>query len=364
MRPDDKHGDERGAFWRRVTQAAEAALAQEGAVGPIDVFRYMGLLQPSHFDNWRRGHEEFPVLEKWILVGPAKFEQTLKYFAEWVKERNLAGIEAPYLCRMPSGVVRLRVTEDGEAEREKFYATRYAAADVPARKTKQITEKLTKAPDLVVFEKVSEEGNCSECGAELTDGSFLCMEKGKPLCLACADLDHLVFLPAGDTALSRRSRKHSSLSAVVVRFNRRHRRYERQGLLVTSAALEKAEQECVADAPERASRREVAAVAREAQDAVFINEMTAAILKLYAKCPASEARAIAAHAGQRGSGRVGRSAAGRALNERALELAVRAHIRHEHTNYDTLLMQGTDRTDARALVRDAIERVVEKWSGI
>jgi hypothetical protein len=68
-------------------------------------------------------------------------------------------------------------------------------------------------------------------------GSFLSMEKGQPLCLSCADLDHLVFLPAGDTALSRRSRKHSPLSAVVVRFNRARKRYERQGLLVTNAVL-------------------------------------------------------------------------------------------------------------------------------
>ena len=37
---------------------------------------------------------------------------------------------------------------------------------------------------------------CSECGAELGRGSFLRMEKQKPLCTECADLDHLVFLPS------------------------------------------------------------------------------------------------------------------------------------------------------------------------
>jgi len=46
----------------------------------------------------------------------------------------------------------------------------------------------------------------------------------------------------------------------------------------------------------------------------------------------------------------------------AEKLAVIAHVRHEHTDYDELLMQGTDRLEARALVRDQIDRVLESWS--
>lgn len=65
---------------------------------------------------------------------------------------------------------------------------------------------------------------------------------GRPRCLDCADLGHLVFLPRGDTALTRRSREASVLSAVVVRFDRRHGRYERQGVLVEEEALAPAEE--------------------------------------------------------------------------------------------------------------------------
>jgi hypothetical protein len=97
------------------------------------------------------------------------------------------------------------------------------------------------------------------------------MENGQPLCLTCADLDQLVFLPAGDTALSRRSRKHSSLAAVVVRFNRKRKRYERQGLLVTEEALAKAEEECVTDASARAAARGRAALARQEEDREFVS---------------------------------------------------------------------------------------------
>jgi hypothetical protein len=225
------------------------------------------------------------------------------------------------------------------------------------------TPAINKPADLVVFEKVSAEGKCHECGTELNKGDLLSREKGQPLCLACADLDELVFLPAGDTALSRRARKHSSLSAVVVRFSRTRKRCERQGLLVTVEALGKAEQECAADAPERAAARARAAQARPEEDREFAAALAQAILHRYPRCPADEARRIAGHTGRRGSGRVGRSTAGRALDATAVDLAVKAHVRHEHTNYDELLMRGTDRLDARALVREKIDRVLAKWAG-
>lgn len=44
-------------------------------------------------------------------------------------------------------------------------------------------------------------------------------------------MEHLVFLGAGDAALTRRAKAASGLSAVVVRFSR-GKRYERQGILV------------------------------------------------------------------------------------------------------------------------------------
>src|SRR6266536_6243769 len=81
------------------------------------------------------------------------------------------------------------------------------------------------------------------------------MEDGGPTCMACADLDHLVFLPAGDTALTRRARQHSGLSPVVVNFSRARRRYERQGVLLEEDALLRAEAECLADADTRATQR-------------------------------------------------------------------------------------------------------------
>ncbi len=65
--------------------------------------------------------------------------------------------------------------------------------------------------------------------------------------MRCARLDHLVYLPAGDAALTRRAHRASNLSAVVVRFSRARKRYERQGILVEEAALAAAERECLGE---------------------------------------------------------------------------------------------------------------------
>jgi hypothetical protein len=73
------------------------------------------------------------------------------------------------------------------------------------------------------------------------------MDDAGQLCLACADLDHPVFLPAGDAALTRRATKASSLSAVVLRWSRARKRYERQGVLVEDPALTLAEEQCLSD---------------------------------------------------------------------------------------------------------------------
>jgi hypothetical protein len=61
------------------------------------------------------------------------------------------------------------------------------------------------------------------------------------------------------------------------------------------------------------------------------------------------------------TGRVGRSASAKALDEAAITLAVTAHIRHTETEYDTLLAQGYDRIDARQMVQDQIEDVLKTW---
>jgi hypothetical protein len=65
----------------------------------------------------------------------------------------------------------------------------------------------------------------------------ICTMAPGPACLRCVGLDGLEYLPAGDALLTRRAKAKSTQYAVVVRFSRTRRRYERQGLLVEPQAL-------------------------------------------------------------------------------------------------------------------------------
>src|SRR3970040_1035452 len=202
------------------------------------------------------------------------------------------------------------------------------------------------ADDLKVFITTSE-AFCDECGEELGRSAWITLVENKgAMCLACADLDHLVFLPSRDAALTRRARKHSTLAAVVLKWSRARKRYERQGLLVESQALDQAEVECLSDSEARAHRREREAERRAEMDRQYMERFAARVRELFPRCPPEREVIIAEHACLKYSGRVGRSAAAKSLDETAVRLAVIAHIRHTETQYDDLLARGYDRHDA------------------
>ncbi len=222
--------------------------------------------------------------------------------------------------------------------------------------------KAEKNRDILVF-IVRRDTKCSECGEELWKGSFLHLEKDKALCLSCADLDHLEYLPSGDPALTRRSTKHSKIHAKVLRWSQTRERYERQGILAEKKAVERAMEECEADAQTRELRRVREKTRREEKDQQFMEEYASHIRKLFPGCPASKEFEIADHACQKYSGRVGRSAAAKEFDPRAITLAVQAHIRHEYTNYDDLLMSGWERFEARDSVRSQVGDILRQWRG-
>jgi hypothetical protein len=222
------------------------------------------------------------------------------------------------------------------------------------------TGKNSRPDEIVVFWVVSD-SVCAECGEELGKGRFLRLEAGRPLCLVCADLDHLVFLERGDAALTRRASRYSRLRTVVVRFSRSRKLYERQGVLVEEEGLARAEQECLSDAEARRLARERAADRRQVLDAEYVRAFAQRIGELYPGCPVEEQRAIAEHACQKYSGRIGRSASAKELDATAVDLAIRAHVRHAHTPYDELLASGTARDEARALVVAAVAKRLGQW---
>lgn len=217
-----------------------------------------------------------------------------------------------------------------------------------------------KPKDLLVF-MIRRDSVCAECGEEIERGRFITLEEKGALCLSCADLDHLEYLPAGDAALTRRSTKHSRIHAKVLQWSRTRKQYERRGILIEREALEKAEEECLADAEARERRRMRETERREKLDQQYLAEFTKQILEQFPRCPAATAEQIAQHACEKYSGRVGRSAAAKEFATQAIMLAVRAHVRHQYTNYDELLSRGHDRYEARAMIEGKVERILEEW---
>ena len=88
---------------------------------------------------------------------------------------------------------------------------------------------------------------------------------------------------------------------------------------------------------------------------------TRAILDQMPGCPPVEAREIAAHACAKHSGRVGRTAAAKDLDPQAVRLAVIAHVRHTHTDYDRIVERTRDKRDARSRIRPRLDAVLGEW---
>lgn len=338
----------------RVVRAAEAALAERQAVSPLDVLVGLGWLAPSQVAAWRQGRIE--TLEQALTVSPAKLSSALRLLERWANRRGLVASETAYVSRTRDRRM-LRFSESGDQAVERAYGTHWLSPGLSAEARDRLARRQSRPPELVVIAPLKD-WTCTACKGT---GDLLIMDTLGPLCLACADLDHLVFLTAGDAALTRRASRSSRLWAVVVRFSRARRRYERQGILVEEEALARAEQECLQDEEARARRRARDAEHREREDADLRERFAAEIVRLFPGCPRPRAEAIARQAAAPGSGRVGRSAAGRALDPAAVELAVAASVRHEDTAYDTLLMRGVGRAEARERVRGEVERVLERW---
>lgn len=331
----------------RVVAAADAALSRQKYVAPVDILTGIGWLSPVTVDEWRSGR--IKVLIDRVPVPADKIATALRYLSDWGTEKGLIAKEASYVAATRDRRDLTFVTDAPDD----LFRTHWNSPDLSEAKVAS----QSKVPDLLVILPLKD-WTCTSCAGT---GDFLIMEDPGPLCLTCADLDHLVFLAAGDAALTRRAKKASVLSAVVVRWSRSRKRYERQGVLVEEPALEAAEEQCFADEDVRLRRRERDRERRADQDVEFQAKFAAEIGRLFPGCPARRAQAIALHAGTRGSGRVGRSAAGRALDENAVTLAVVASVRHQDTDYDTLLMTGVPRDTARDRIRTKIDAVLDRW---
>jgi len=152
----------------------------------------------------------------------------------WAARRGLSSSETAYVARTRDRRV-LRFSVTGSPDIERAYRTHWVSPDLSARKAERLRAAANQPPDLVVIDPLHE-WTCAGCST--TGTGLLLMQDDQPYCLRCVQLDHLVFLPAGDAQRTRRAHRASSLTAVVVRFSKTRKRYERQGLLVESHTVD------------------------------------------------------------------------------------------------------------------------------
>jgi hypothetical protein len=221
----------RQALAERVVKAAEAALAAQGYVSSIDVLVGIGWLDVPTVERWRR--RQIDYLERGVRSNLSRISEAMKLFRSWARERGLSASPTHYVARKPQRQT-LRFSRSGDPGIEALYRTHWVSRELSEKKRERLAEKASRAPELVVVQPLNSEWKCHRCGKT---GSLLMMEDPGPACLGCVGLGDLEFLPAGDALLSRRVKAKSTRCAVVVRFSRSRRRYERQGLLVEPLAL-------------------------------------------------------------------------------------------------------------------------------
>ena len=215
----------------RIDRAASEALADHDYVSPIDVLVGIGWLDPGAEKRWRLGQIE--CLEAAAQTNLPRLSEAMRLFRSWASERGLSASETAYVDRTPQRRM-LQFSRSGDPGIERSYRTHWVSPALSEKKRERLDEKTSRAPDLVVIEPLDTQWTCHRCG---DTGGLLMMENPGPVCLRCVGLDDLEFLPAGDTLLTRRAKAKSPRSAVVMRFSKTRKRYERQGLLVEPRAL-------------------------------------------------------------------------------------------------------------------------------
>jgi hypothetical protein len=169
---------------------------------------------------------------------------------------------------------------------------------------------------------------------------------------------HYEYLPVGDGPKTKYVNAHTDL---VYRKMEKDGSYSRVvGLWAPKEIVARAEALVSPSSPE--SRAKSRARSQEREQA----KARAEIKRLYPSIPAQDLEAVVERAFLVGSGRVGRS--GLLPLEEKCRLAVIAHVRHCHTNYESYFgIKGPAdevedvRSEARELVRDNINEVLRRW---
>jgi hypothetical protein len=122
---------------RRVLAAANATLARNRFVAPVDVLTGLGWLRKEHAEAWRRGR--VPYLEQVTEASLGKLSRVLRILQRWAKHTGLQPRETIYVSWTPSRH-RLRFTKTGEENLERAYRTHWISPELIAAKRRRKAE--------------------------------------------------------------------------------------------------------------------------------------------------------------------------------------------------------------------------------
>ncbi|KAK0637421.1 hypothetical protein B0T17DRAFT_485061, partial [Bombardia bombarda] len=161
------------------------------------------------------------------------------------------------------------------------------------------------------------------------------------------------FVPKGDVYITKNCRKrtHEADQPLYVVVSKDHKPL---GLRCPTSIYDAV----LADHQATASKR---ADAVQKRDAAIEGSFENTIVKLFPKIPKAAIPKIVSHAVKKHSRRVGR--AGTVDLDERVHLAVRAHIRHVHTDYDQLLKAGMGKQAARGKIWDKLNETAKEWGG-
>lgn len=84
----------------RAAKAAEASLAAQNYVSPVDVLVGIGWLDPGAVKRWRQGQVDY--LERVVQTNLSRISEAMKLFRSWATAKGLIPSEASYVARTPS----------------------------------------------------------------------------------------------------------------------------------------------------------------------------------------------------------------------------------------------------------------------
>jgi hypothetical protein len=88
----------------------------------------------------------------------------------------------------------LRFSANADPAIERAYRTHWVSTDLSEKERERVTKRASKAPELLVVSPIKD-WKCAMCGGT---GDLLIMDDAGPLCLRCADMDHVAGLLLGE----------------------------------------------------------------------------------------------------------------------------------------------------------------------